>query len=149
MVLTLQTPQTYELAHMKHTDIDVDISNIRKSVRQSGGMADTRETTHNSNSREATAQSGSRSTASSTNSGRSTKSEWTPVELAFDGQEGGNNQTSSTNQMSTRRGSLPTNQNKGSLLPSSGESVSNGQSSSANHRRTLSVQLVDPQYGEK
>ncbi|XP_021364150.1 DNA repair and recombination protein RAD52-like isoform X2 [Mizuhopecten yessoensis] len=159
------TPQTYEMAHMKHTDIDVDISKVRRSGHMGaeqgrrtwgtvtpllpqadsgiGPQSDTREITHSTtgSSREATTHSG----PSSTNSGRSTKSEWTPAELVFDATEASTCQAASVHQMSTRRGSLPANQNKGPLLPPSGES--SGQSST-NHRRTLSVQLVDPQYGD-
>ncbi|XP_069140790.1 uncharacterized protein [Argopecten irradians] len=152
--------QSYEIAQMKHTEIDVDISKVRRSVQMDQGrrtwgtvtplhpqadsgigpQSETRETTHSTtgSSREATTHSGQ----SSTNTGRSTKSEWTPAELVFEAPEAS---SSSVHQMSTRRGSLPANQNKGPLLPPGGDSTG---SSLANHRRTQSVQLVDPQYGD-
>ncbi|XP_033745229.1 DNA repair protein RAD52 homolog [Pecten maximus] len=132
--------QSYEIAHMKHTDIDVDISKLRRSGHMDQGrrtwgtvtpihpqtdsgigpQSITRETTHSTtgSSREATTHS----VPSNTNSGRSTKSEWTPAELVFEAPETSSCQTSSVHQMSTRRGSLPANQNKVPLLPPSGES---------------------------
>lgn len=106
------------------------INNVTSSSRESSNIvATSKDSTHSTGS-----------SIPSNTSSKNTKSEWTPAELVFDSNSDGINSNHSNIPVSTRRGSLPANQNinRASLgLPVE------------KHKRTQSVQLVDPMYGDE